>query len=751
MSIQDDTSLEHSSNGQSLVVHQTAPLGPKDLDWGTVPAYASGAGAIEPGDPSRYLHAVRRHWLLSLVLGVLLSGMLGISTWLLIPQKYTATSLIDIAMNEDNLILPGNRVLQQEYETFKNTQPQYVTSRLVLQAALRPAEINNLSIVQREKADQITWLGDELKISFPGDAQVMTVSLSDTDPEEAAKVVRAVVNAYMREIVDRDHEERSKKLASLKKALAIKDSEIRKQQRLLEQRVDEIGTIDKESIRLQSSNLMQQLGMQRNQLRAIDNDLRTYRSEFRAAEGALDRLNQTQAVGIELETMRQRDAISREFEKQIATLRQVVGQESQALRPGAKAPPGSGRFTEQLALVQEQLNARTAELKAIILESKRAELDDIAKDRSLLIKLAEADRKDYANDIMRLQEQIATFGHSSVEVEMAQMTIDDLKQVRAEVANKYEALKVELESRPRIRVVQDAEEPKSVDNLEIKAVASVLAGLLGFILPAVIVVQWDVHKNRVNSSEDVAKGLGLSVIGSVPMIPSRAINRLDAPTKRNQQWNMRLAESIDSIAAKLLRNAALDKNRVVLITSAVSGEGKTTLATQIAMSLARAGRRTVLVDFDLRRPAIDKAFQLPLHPGVSETLCGENEAADLLQPTGFANLDVITAGRCDRHALQALANGGDRQLFDKLRDTHEFVIVDGSPILPVADSRYVSQHVDSVVLSVFRDYSRIPKVTAAREILEAFGANAIEAVVTSSAEDGYGVIDTVSAEPKSTM
>jgi Mrp family chromosome partitioning ATPase len=94
------------------------------------------------------------------------------------------------------------------------------------------------------------------------------------------------------------------------------------------------------------------------------------------------------------------------------------------------------------------------------------------------------------------------------------------------------------------------------------------------------------------------------------------------------------------------------------------------------------------------------------------------------------NLSVLTAGCCDRFALAALANNCVASMFKELREDYEFVIVDSSPILPIADSRFVSQYVDSVVLSVFRDISQAPRIRAACEILEAFGVRSVEAVVT---------------------
>ena len=210
------------------------------------------------------------------------------------------------------------------------------------------------------------------------------------------------------------------------------------------------------------------------------------------------------------------------------------------------------------------------------------------------------------------------------------------------------------------------------------------------------------------------------MIGWMPLIPARVIRRLGSPSRRNKTWHMRLTESVDGIAARVLRKAEMEQCRVIMVSSAAGGEGKTTLATQLAMSLARAGRRTVLVDFDLRRPAFDEVFGLPLEPGVCEVL-RQQDAVSAFVHHAADNLAVVTAGRWDRTALASLSNGAAAAMFKQLREDYDFVVVDTSPILPVADARFVSQHVDSVVLSVFRDISEAPKIEAACEILAAFG------------------------------
>ncbi len=175
-----------------------------------------------------------------------------------------------------------------------------------------------------------------------------------------------------------------------------------------------------------------------------------------------------------------------------------------------------------------------------------------------------------------------------------------------------------------------------------------------------------------------------------------------------------------------------------MVSSATGGEGKTTLATQLALSLARTGRRTVLVDFDLRRPSFDEMFGMPLSPGVSEVLRHESDPSDLVHPVAADNLAVVTAGRWDRQALASLSNGSVDALFRQLREDFDFVVVDTSPILPVADARFVSQYVDTVVLSVFRDVSEAAKIQAACDILAAFGVQSVEAVVTGPGNGMYG-------------
>jgi capsular exopolysaccharide synthesis family protein len=166
----------------------------------------------------------------------------------------------------------------------------------------------------------------------------------------------------------------------------------------------------------------------------------------------------------------------------------------------------------------------------------------------------------------------------------------------------------------------------------------------------------------------------------------------------------------------------------VLVTSAVPGEGKTSLASQLAASMARAWRKTLLIDGDLRKPAAHQLFELPGEPGLSEVLRGEVDPNDVIKATSVGRLWLMPAGQWDPHAQQALAQDGVGKLFDQMKEEYELIVVDSCPVLPVADTLLLGQHVDTVLLSVLKGTSSLPTIYAARQRLAALDIPVLGAV-----------------------
>jgi capsular exopolysaccharide synthesis family protein len=199
------------------------------------------------------------------------------------------------------------------------------------------------------------------------------------------------------------------------------------------------------------------------------------------------------------------------------------------------------------------------------------------------------------------------------------------------------------------------------------------------------------------------------------------------------------AESTDTIRTVLLHEASAQATRLVMVTSALGREGKTTLATHLAASLARAHRRTLLVDCDLRRPRLHSILDTPNEPGLSEVLRGEADIADAIRPTHVDQLWLAAAGKCDTQAVQALAHDTLDKLFTRLKQEYDFVVIDTAPVLLVPDTLLIGQHVDTVILAILRNVSQAHRVYTAYQQLAGIGIRVLGAVVNGAHDDLYAL------------
>jgi polysaccharide biosynthesis transport protein len=207
--------------------------------------------------------------------------------------------------------------------------------------------------------------------------------------------------------------------------------------------------------------------------------------------------------------------------------------------------------------------------------------------------------------------------------------------------------------------------------------------------------------------------------------------------KHDRRLQSHLVESIAATRLVVLHTAQLESLQVLLITSAFGGEGKTILSSHLAVNLANAGHRTLLIDADLRRPAVHKVFRQPFQAGLCEVLGGEVDVAEVVQAGPVEGLSLLFAGNAQGQPGKLLTQGCLGKLLPELRQQYDYVLVDSAPVLPVADSQFIAQYVDGVILSVLRGVSRLPAVHAANERLSALQIRILGAVVHGAISDSY--------------
>jgi len=161
-----------------------------------------------------------------------------------------------------------------------------------------------------------------------------------------------------------------------------------------------------------------------------------------------------------------------------------------------------------------------------------------------------------------------------------------------------------------------------------------------------------------------------------------------------------LATEYRRLLQNLRRMESPGELKSILVTSSVTGEGKSTISSLLAITAARKGRRTVLIDCDIRRPAIHRLFQLERYNGLVEVIGEGMGYKDVVKKTSLENLDVITAGKLIPQPSELFNTSSIDTLIRELKFYYDFLIIDSPPVIPVSDPMVLAQCVDGVILIV---------------------------------------------------
>jgi capsular exopolysaccharide synthesis family protein len=377
----------------------------------------------------------------------------------------------------------------------------------------------------------------------------------------------------------------------------------------------------------------------------------------------------------------------------------------------------------QMNMLQEEMEERRAELMPRIQEQMR-----IPPDLNFSLALLQTEREAMIHDLEQIGgahakqvEAVQKLETFSSDLEARHSELDELQGVTRRMGTELKLWAVELGAPPRIRLIENASLSGANPYANYFRMATASAAGLGLVVFGIALAEFQTR--RLNSAREVNEGLGLRVMGDLPSLSGRWAGKNSGGRLQAQ-----LTESIDSIRTALIHCNGVTP-RVVMVTSAEQHEGKTTVASQLAASLARSGRRTLLVDGDLRTPAAHRVFELPQEPGLCELLRSQSDLDAAVRPTRAANLWLLPAGRCDVQSVQALATDTWHTVAASLRSQYDFVIIDAGPVLKIADPMLIGKESDAAILSVLRDVSQVPKIYEASERLKSVGVNVLGTVV----------------------
>lgn len=418
------------------------------------------------------------------------------------------------------------------------------------------------------------------------------------------------------------------------------------------------------------------------------------------------------------------------------------------------------------------------------LNTTRTELLRLVKEQADRITAIRAEwYKELGDPLVQAQQTaIGVMGAQRAEVESLRKQIaelDELMVSEKELAAKLsqyeqddEAMKREIEQhRDLMRQLEEkmgharlSDDESVTQVIELKApsqakpVAPILYQLggigtiAGLLLGGILALLLEKNANTFRDSEEVAKFLGVTVLTHIPFFRGKRRKARTGEVDPYKTLSTDLAvvhqpSSIASESVRSLRTAVffdlskIDGGRVVQITSPLPGDGKSTLACNLACSIAQSGKRVLAIDCDLRRPQLTDNFDCDDKLGLTNVLNGECEPLDAAHSTPLPKLSIMPSGPVPNNPAEALSLPLMNELLDYLREQFDYIILDTPPLLVVTDPSITASMADAVIMTLRIRRKSKPNARESLQILSGVGANLLGVVINNSdeagASDGY--------------
>jgi capsular exopolysaccharide synthesis family protein len=249
------------------------------------------------------------------------------------------------------------------------------------------------------------------------------------------------------------------------------------------------------------------------------------------------------------------------------------------------------------------------------------------------------------------------------------------------------------------------------------------------------------------SPEEIHRHLGIRVVGHIPVIgaaPAAAQKTsvgqptLDPILCAYHQPRSAEAEAYRGVRTGLYFSSNGKESKVIQVTSPNMGDGKSVTAANLGISIAQSGRKTILIDADLRRPRVHELFSLTAGVGLSSVIRGEAELEAAIQQIAVPGLSILSCGPIPPNPAELLTSARFAELLATIRAQYDFVLVDTPPLLAVSDPAVVASRVDGVLLSIRYSKNGRPNAQRAKEILDTLGVTVLGVVVNAVDHRGAG-------------
>jgi capsular exopolysaccharide synthesis family protein len=535
-------------------------------------------------------------------------------------------------------------------------------------------------------------------------SNILSLSYEDTVPQRAQDFVNALTQAYIHQSVERKTREAKQKLAFIDGQMKQITENLRNSAVKLEEFKKSSNTV---SLSAKAQNILSQMNTYETELNQIS-----------MQEEMLDILYTVVKKGKNIETISLAglDMENSSLGKLITELQESILERKLLREDYTNMHPTVRKLSNKIRQIKQLLTSLITNLRTNIKDKKALIEASIAKKQTLLNTLP-ADERMYGQLERKfvVNEKIYSY----------------LLEKRSETAM------IEAATVSKNRIIDMALLPEKPIKPKRKLIV-----LVGFILGLILGIMFAFLRafldDTIKNEEDIQKKSNVPLLGMIPNVKS-----LDGKIKVFESPKSAISEAFRNLRTNLQFMANDKCNNIIAVTSTVGGEGKTTISVNLGAILSMSGKKTIILNLDMRKPTLHEKFNLDIGQGISSLLAERCTLADVVQKTAYGNLDVITSGPIPPNPSELIQSELMQKVLEKLKEVYDVIILDTPPVGLVTDARVLMDYADTSIYVFRANYSKKEylnnlKRLSQHKALHGFGIVLNDVKSSNKGYGGYG-------------
>lgn len=626
---------------------------------------------------------------------------------------FSSTSRVYVEQSGPKVLTDVEGVMTQS-KNYLYTQAELLKSTPIVRKALDARGIRQMAMFD-DVDNPIGFTKKTLQISVGKKDDIINISYESPYPAEAAELVNSVVDSYV-------VYQSSRKRTTAAEVLKILQKEKTKRAVELNQKLKAMIDFKKANAGMAfesgvGNTILDRLAMLSETMTRVQLDVieaKTFYESLKTmvTEPAMlkEFIKSQRAKGVYVSTSGENDRLLAEIEQlesQMADIKEQVTTDAVVVRT----------LESKINKLKSQLDDHDSQFAQYQLTAARQNY--LAAEENL--RQINGHLEEQRKLAIELNEQIAQYTLLRSDWEQTRKLCDILDDRIKEinVTEDVGALNISI-----LEVARPADKPFKPEKARIMAIALVSGLIIGVILSLVR----DKMDHRLRSADEISAVVGVPVLGTIP-----SMSKKSSITNRGQRVHLEptsaAAEAYRTVRTAVYFGAPNGQAKTLLITSPAPGDGKTTLVSNLAITMAKASQRTLILDADFRKPMQHKIFEIDDEKGLSNVISGQELLANVISKTIVDGLDILPCGPVPPNPSEMLNSKAFSSLLAELEGKYDRVLIDSPPVMPVTDARILGAICDITLLVLRAERSTRKTSQQARDGLLSVGTNILGTVI----------------------